>query len=210
MGACGCSKGIDESNNTLNINSNEKEPINNLNKDKFIQEKKIKITNKLIQRENNKNDEQTIIIIFKFEEIEYTVACKNSDIFSRVEEKLYTECFFKPKNMFELSNNSKLIDAWNNLGKKFPFINIDPNMLIGNHHFCFFVNGIKIDKSKTIKENNIRDHDIVLISYLDINLINVYFKSDNPEAAYEDIVNAWDLSVEEGKPVSVLLEISYW
>ena len=37
-----------------------------------------------------------------------------------------------------------------------------------------------------------------------------FFKSDNPEAAYEDIVNAWDLSVEEGKPVSVLLEISYW
>ena len=185
MGTCGCYKGFDESNNTLNINSNEKEPINNINKDKFIQEKKIKITNKLIQRENNKNDEQTIIIIFKFEEIEYTVACKNSDIFSRVEEKLYTECFFKPKNMFELSNNSKLIDAWNNLGKMFPFINIDPNMLIGNHHFCFFVNGIKIDKSKTIKENNIRDHDIVLISYLDINLINVYFKSDNPEINYK-------------------------
>ena len=122
MGTCGCYKGFDESNNTLNINSNEKEPINNINKDKFIQEKKIKITNKLIQRENNKNDEQTIIIIFKFEEIEYTVACKNSDIFSRVEEKLYTECFFQPKNMFELSNNSKLIDAWNNLGKMFPFI----------------------------------------------------------------------------------------
>ena len=155
MGTCDCSKGIEESNNTLNINSNKKEPINNINKDKFIQEKKIKITNKLIQRENNKNDEQTIIIIFKFEEIEYTVACKNSDIFSRVEEKLYTECFFKPKNMFELSNNSKLIDAWNNLGKMFPFIKIDPNMFIGNHHFCFFVNGIKIDKSKTIKENNI-------------------------------------------------------
>ena len=37
-----------------------------------------------------------------------------------------------------------------------------------------------------------------------------FFKSDNPEAAYEDIVNAWALSVEEGKPVSVLLEISYW
>jgi len=185
MGTCDCSKGIEESNNTLNINSNKKEPINNINKDKFIQEKKIKITNKLIQRENNKNDEQTIIIIFKFEKIEYTVACKNSDIFSRVEEKLYTECFFKPKNMFELLNNSKLIDAWNNLGKMFPFIKIDPNMFIGNHHFCFFVNGIKIDKSKTIKENNIRDHDIVLISYLDINLINVYFKSDNPKFNYK-------------------------
>lgn len=59
MGTCDCSKGIEESNKTLNINSNKKEPINNINKDKFIQEKKIKITNKLIQRENNKNDEQT-------------------------------------------------------------------------------------------------------------------------------------------------------
>lgn len=37
-----------------------------------------------------------------------------------------------------------------------------------------------------------------------------FFKSTKPEAAYEDIINSWDLSVEEGKPVSVLLEISYW
>ena len=27
---------------------------------------------------------------------------------------------------------------------------------------------------------------------------------------YEDVKNAWKLSVEEGKPVSVLLEIKYW
>ncbi|WP_407415344.1 sulfopyruvate decarboxylase subunit alpha [Methanobrevibacter sp.] len=37
-----------------------------------------------------------------------------------------------------------------------------------------------------------------------------FFKPANPEAAYEDIKLAWDLSVEEGKPVSVLLEIKYW
>ena len=37
-----------------------------------------------------------------------------------------------------------------------------------------------------------------------------FFKPDNPKGAYEDIMNSWDLSVSEGKPVSVLLEISYW
>ena len=37
-----------------------------------------------------------------------------------------------------------------------------------------------------------------------------FFKPTNPEGAYEDIVEAWDMSAEEGKPVSVLLEISYW
>ncbi|MBQ6512459.1 sulfopyruvate decarboxylase subunit alpha [Methanobrevibacter sp.] len=37
-----------------------------------------------------------------------------------------------------------------------------------------------------------------------------FFKPGNPEAAYEDIVTSWDLSQEEGKPVSILLEISYW
>ena len=37
-----------------------------------------------------------------------------------------------------------------------------------------------------------------------------FFKPANPEAAYEDIILSWDLSVEEGKPVSVLLEIKYW
>ena len=37
-----------------------------------------------------------------------------------------------------------------------------------------------------------------------------FFKPENPEGAYEDIRQAWDLSVEEGKPVSILLEIKYW
>ena len=37
-----------------------------------------------------------------------------------------------------------------------------------------------------------------------------FFKPANPEAAYEDIKASWDLSEEEGKPVSVLLEIKYW
>ena len=37
-----------------------------------------------------------------------------------------------------------------------------------------------------------------------------FFKPGNPEGAYEDINEAWDLSVEEGKPVGILLEIKYW
>ena len=37
-----------------------------------------------------------------------------------------------------------------------------------------------------------------------------FFKPATPQEAYEDIRDAWDLSVEEGKPVSVLLEIKYW
>lgn len=37
-----------------------------------------------------------------------------------------------------------------------------------------------------------------------------FFKPGNPESAYEDIINSWELSEEEGRPVSVLLEIKYW
>ena len=37
-----------------------------------------------------------------------------------------------------------------------------------------------------------------------------FFKPGNPEGVYEDIKEAWELSVEEGRPVSVLLEIRYW
>ena len=37
-----------------------------------------------------------------------------------------------------------------------------------------------------------------------------FFKPGSPEGAYEDIKNSWELSREEGKPVSVLLEIKYW
>ena len=37
-----------------------------------------------------------------------------------------------------------------------------------------------------------------------------FFKPGTPEGAYEDIKESWELSVEEGKPVSILLEIKYW
>ena len=37
-----------------------------------------------------------------------------------------------------------------------------------------------------------------------------FFKPSAPENAYDDIKSAWELSVKQGKPVSVLLEIKYW
>ena len=37
-----------------------------------------------------------------------------------------------------------------------------------------------------------------------------FFKPGTPEGAYEDIRESWELSTEEGKPVSILLEIKYW
>ena len=37
-----------------------------------------------------------------------------------------------------------------------------------------------------------------------------FFKPSNPEAAYDDVRLAWDLSEEEGKPVSILLDKNYW
>ena len=37
-----------------------------------------------------------------------------------------------------------------------------------------------------------------------------FFKPGNPEGAYDDIKEAWDLSVSEGRPASILLEIKYW
>lgn len=37
-----------------------------------------------------------------------------------------------------------------------------------------------------------------------------FFKPGTPEEAYENIKKSWNLSIDEGKPVSILLEIKYW
>ena len=37
-----------------------------------------------------------------------------------------------------------------------------------------------------------------------------FFKSGNPEGAYEAIISSWELTQEKGKPSSVLLDIKYW
>lgn len=37
-----------------------------------------------------------------------------------------------------------------------------------------------------------------------------YSKPDSPDKAYEQVKESWNNSLKEGKPVSILLEISYW
>lgn len=37
-----------------------------------------------------------------------------------------------------------------------------------------------------------------------------FFKPQTPEAAYDDIRLSWEMSEEEGKPISILLDIKYW
>ena len=37
-----------------------------------------------------------------------------------------------------------------------------------------------------------------------------FFKPSTPDGAYDDIRPGWKLSEDEGKPVSILLEIKYW
>ena len=37
-----------------------------------------------------------------------------------------------------------------------------------------------------------------------------FFKPETPEAAYDAVRLSWEMSEDEGKPVSILLEISYW
>lgn len=37
-----------------------------------------------------------------------------------------------------------------------------------------------------------------------------YYKPETKEEAYENVKNSWEQSQEEGKPVSILLEIKYW
>lgn len=45
-----------------------------------------------------------------------------------------------------------------------------------------------------------------LLSAMDFN----FFIPSNPEIAYENVVDAWEMSTEKGRPVSILLEIKYW
>ena len=37
-----------------------------------------------------------------------------------------------------------------------------------------------------------------------------FFRPGNPESGYNDVRLGWEMSEEEGKPVSILLDISYW
>ena len=61
----------------------------------------------------------------------YSIICKKSDIFSKLEEKLYKDNY----GSFDVNN--------------------------------FIVNGLKIDKSKSLEENKIHNNDIIIISKYD-------------------------------------------
>jgi sulfopyruvate decarboxylase subunit alpha len=37
-----------------------------------------------------------------------------------------------------------------------------------------------------------------------------FFTPATPEEAYDNVRLSWEMSEEEGKPVSILLEIKYW
>ena len=64
----------------------------------------------------------------------------------------------------------------NNLDQIFPNImmisGLEASSMIGNNHISFYSNGIEIDKSKTLKENNIEDNAIILFKYSNIKQVN--------------------------------------
>ena len=82
----------------------------------------------------------------------------------------------------------KNITMMNNLDKMFPNImmnpSLEPNSMVGNNHISFYSNGIEIDKSKTLKENNIEDNAIILFGYSNIKPVNVNFISNIPQIYY--------------------------
>ena len=67
--------------------------------------------------------------------------------------------------------NEKFSIIEQNLYKKYPYFKKTKNN--------FFLNEKKIDKNKTLKENKIKDNDIIILKILDLkqNLINVIFDS---------------------------------
>ena len=67
--------------------------------------------------------------------------------------------------------NGKFSIIEQNLYKKYPYFKNTENY--------FFLNEKKINKNKTLKENKIKDNDIIILKILDLkqNLINVIFDS---------------------------------
>ena len=136
---------------------------------------------------DNENDKKLITVIFQETDNsrEYPIACNNTDIFSLVEEKLYKEHSY----LKGINSSNHFNKVMYNLNKMFPNIimknNYDPNSMIGNNHICFYSNGIKVDKSKTLKENNIEDNTIILLEYSYFNQININFTLDNPKINYK-------------------------
>ena len=183
---------INNINNQNLISEEEKIKIN----DEFIQEekniKKQKFDDKSISKDNKnksidkENGKKKIIVNFEYGTTKYPIICGDSEIFSSVEKKLYEKHSYL-KGLGMNITNLMMEKVLNNLGEIFsinPMIQ-DPNLLIGNNHICFYAKGIKVDKSKTLKENNIEDDDYILLKYSDFNQINVNFIFDDPKINYK-------------------------
>ena len=194
-----------DNNNNINNDNNQnliseeedKIKINDIN-DKFIQKekniKKQKFDDKPISKDNKnkplhkENDKKKITVNFrkKFGVTKYTIECDDSEIFSSVEKQLFKKHpYLKGVGMNE--SNLKMEKVLNDIAKTFQIIQMMPdwNLFIGNNHICFYSHGIKVDKSKTLKENNIEDEDDIFFEYLDFNQINVNFVLDDPEINYK-------------------------
>ena len=117
-------------NQMLEFESNEDENINYRSKSfAFVN------NNEIINQSQNANEDKNIIsIIFKTmdQNIQYSVPCRKTDSFSKIEKKLYKEYSeYKEKNKY------------------------------------FLVNGNQIDVNKTIKENNIKNTDVIILNIVD-------------------------------------------
>ena len=100
-------------------------------KDKQIQELKDIISRYPI--ELSKDEKLMTLIFISYEQrIHYSIICKNTDLFSKVEKSLYNE---------------------------FPEYEENENY--------FTVNGIKINRHKTLEENKIKNNDIITLNSLE-------------------------------------------
>ncbi len=122
-------KGIDSNDNNTNKLIEVYEEMQK--KDKKIQELK-----EIIDRypiELSKDEKLMTLIFISFDQrIHYSIICKNTDLFSKVEKSLYNE---------------------------YPEYEENENY--------FTVNGIKINRHKTLEENKIKNNNIITLNSLD-------------------------------------------
>ena len=100
----------------------------------------------------------------------------------------------KPAIVMENSGFGNSINALKSLMELYEF----PLLIIMNHSGT---EGESILDQLPMGESTPR-----ILEAMDFN----FFTPSTAEAAYDDIRLSWELSEEEGKPVSILLEIGYW
>jgi hypothetical protein len=114
--------------NSINMNN---KIINELYKDLKAKEREIKNIKSKFPFELSENEELMSVIFFSpNQKIHYSIICKNTDQFTKIETQLY---------------------------KEYPDY--------GNSENYFIVNGNKINKYKSLKENNIKNSDILYFSF---------------------------------------------